>query len=223
MRPGKESTAETSIGYANGLAVWFNMGTGGGEVAAIPVEKGRGKVITTGMIEEEEMGEYGRTVRRKSMAKGSVENVLTVLRRFLKVNCENYDLHINFPGGVPLDGPSAGITLVTAIYSAITNQPVDNRLAMTGEVSILGHVMPIGGWFLRSAAKEAGVERVIIPRENWQDRFAEEEAVKIIPVTRIEEVVKLALLSKEHPAERRAPEGADQVNQAPGKEQLVIA
>lgn len=225
-RPEKKVPPKPQIGYANGLAVYGpNMGTVVEvEVAAIPVEKGRGKVITTGMIEEEEMGEYGRTVRRKSMAKGSVENVLTVLRRFLKVNCENYDLHINFPGGVPLDGPSAGITLVTAIYSAITNQPVDNRLAMTGEVSILGHVMPIGGVVPKiRAAKEAGVERVIIPRENWQDRFAEEEAVKIIPVTRIEEVVKLALLSKEHPAERRAPEGADQVNQAPGKEQLVIA
>ena len=225
-RPEKKVPAKPQIGYANGLAVYGpNMGTVVEvEVAAIPVEKGRGKVITTGVIEEEEMGEYGRTVRRKSMAKGSVENVLTVLRRFLKVNCENYDLHINFPGGVPLDGPSAGITLVTAIYSAITSQPVDNRLAMTGEVSILGHVMPIGGVVPKiRAAKEAGVERVIIPKENWQDRFAEEKAVKITPVTRIEEVVKLALLPEEHPTERRTSEGANQVNQAPSKEQLVIA
>lgn len=225
-RPEKKVPAKPQIGYANGLAVYGpNMGTVVEvEVVAIPVEKGKGKVITTGVIEEEEMGEYGRTVRRKSMAKGSVENVLTVLRRFLKVNCENYDLHINFPGGAPLDGPSAGITLVTAIYSAITNQPVDNRLAMTGEVSILGHVMPIGGVVPKiRAAKEAGVERVIIPKENWQDRFAEEKAVKIIPVTRIEEVVKLALLPKEHQAERCASEEANQVIQAPSKEQLVIA
>jgi Lon-like ATP-dependent protease len=194
------------------------------EVAAIPVEKGRGKVITTGVIEEEEMGEYGRTVRRKSMAKGSVENVLTVLRRFLKVNCDNYDLHINFPGGVPLDGPSAGITLVTAIYSAITNKLVHHRLAMTGEVSILGHVMPVGGVVPKiKAAKEAGVERVIIPKENWQDGFAEEEAVKIIPVTRIEEVVELALLPEERLTEKRSPEGKNQVNQVVSKEQLVIA
>lgn len=225
-RPEKRVPAKPQVGYANGLAVYGpNMGTlVEVEVAAIPVEKGRGKVITTGVIEEEEMGEYGRTVRRKSMAKGSVENVLTVLRRFLKVNCDNYDLHINFPGGVPLDGPSAGITLVTAIYSAITNKPVHHRLAMTGEVSILGHVMPVGGVVPKiKAAKEAGVERVIIPKENWQDGFAEEEAVKIIPVTRIEEVVELALLPEERLTEKRSPEGKNQVNQVVSKEQLVIA
>jgi Lon-like ATP-dependent protease len=225
-RPEKRVPAKPQVGYANGLAVYGpNMGTlVEVEVAAIPVEKGRGKVITTGVIEEEEMGEYGRTVRRKSMAKGSVENVLTVLRRFLKVNCDNYDLHINFPGGVPLDGPSAGITLVTAIYSAITNKLVHHRLAMTGEVSILGHVMPVGGVVPKiKAAKEAGVERVIIPKENWQDGFAEEEAVKIIPVTRIEEVVELALLPEERLTEKRSPEGKNQVNQVVSKEQLVIA
>lgn len=225
-RPEKKVPAKPQIGYTNGLAVYGpNMGTiVEVEVAAIPVEKGRGRVITTGVIEEEEMGEYGRTVRRKSMAKGSVENVLTVLRRFLKVNCDNYDLHINFPGGVPLDGPSAGITLVTAIYSAITNKPVHNRLAMTGEVSILGHVMPIGGVVPKiKAAKEAGVERVIIPKENWQDSFVEEKAVKIIPVTRIEEVVELALLPEERLTEKRSPEGKNQVNQVVSKEQLVIA
>ena len=122
------------MGYANGLAVHGpNLGVLVElEVAAIPVYNGKGRVITTGVVDEEEMGEYGRTIRRKSTARGSVENVLTILKKYFNLDCDQYDLHINFPGGIPLDGPSAGITLVTAIYSAITGIPVDNLVAMTG-------------------------------------------------------------------------------------------
>jgi Lon-like ATP-dependent protease len=127
------------------------------------------------------------------MARGSLESVLTVLRKHFHIECGDYDLHINFPGGVPLDGPSAGVTLVTAIYSAITEEPVDNRVAMTGEVSILGHVMPVGGVLAKiEAAREAGVEKVLIPAENWQEVFAETREPEVIPVRRIEEVVALA-------------------------------
>lgn len=191
----KKVPPRPQVGYANGLAV-YGPSTGAlveVEVAAIFVGAGKGRVIATGMIEEEEMGEYGRTVRRKSMARGSLENVLTVLRKHLHVECGDYDLHINFPGGVPLDGPSAGVTLVTAIYSAITDQPVDNRVAMTGEVSILGHVMPVGGVLAKvEAAREAGVEKVLIPAENWQEIFEEKGKPEIIPVKRIEEVIELA-------------------------------
>jgi Lon-like ATP-dependent protease len=191
----KKIPPRPQVGYANGLAV-YGPGTGAlveVEVAAIFVGEGKGRVIATGMIEEEEMGEYGRTVRRKSMARGSLENVLTVLRKHLHIECNNYDLHINFPGAVPLDGPSAGVTLVTAIYSAITEEPVDNRVAMTGEVSILGHVMPVGGVLAKiEAAREAGVEKVLIPAENWQEAFAGMREPEVIPVKRIEEVIALA-------------------------------
>src|SRR5690554_6907153 len=191
----KKIPPRPQVGYANGLAV-YGPGTGAlveVEVAAIFVGQGKGRVIATGMIEEEEMGEYGRTVRRKSMARGSLENVLTVLRKHLHIECNNYDLHINFPGAVPLDGPSAGVTLVTAIYSAITEEPVDNRVAMTGEVSILGHVMPVGGVLAKiEAAREAGVEKVLIPAENWQEAFAGMREPEVIPVKRIEEVIALA-------------------------------
>ena len=114
------------------------------EVSAIPVEPGKGKVNATGVVDEEEMGQRGRTIRRKSMARGSVENVLTAVREFLGINPNNFDIHINFPGGVPIDGPSAGITLATAIYSAITGQVVDNEVAMTGEISIRGG--GVAGW-----------------------------------------------------------------------------
>ena len=84
---------------------------------------------TTGVVDEEGVAESGRIIRRKSMARGSVENVLPRMRKFLGVrSADNYDIHINFPGGVPIDGPSAGITLATAIYSAITGQVVDNEV-----------------------------------------------------------------------------------------------
>lgn len=186
------------IGYVNGLAVYGpNMGSViQVEVSAIhAAEPGKGVVTTTGVVDEEEMGQSGRTLRRKSMAKGSVENVLTVIRKFLDVRPSDYDIHINFPGGVPIDGPSAGITLATAIYSALTGQAVDHELAMTGEVSIRGGVMPVGGVVAKiAAAKEAGAKRVLIPKENWQEMFEGEAGIEIIPVERIEEVLKAAIL-----------------------------
>jgi len=145
-------------------------------------------------VDQEEIGQGSRTIRRKSMAMGSVENVLTVIKKFLDINPSDYDIHINFPGGVPIDGPSAGITLATAIFSAITGLEVDNEVAMTGEISIRGGVMPIGGVVPKiAAAKEAGAKRIIIPKENWQEMFEDETGIKIIPVERIEEVIKLAI------------------------------
>lgn len=196
-RPNVKVPAMPQIGYVNGLAVFGpNMGSViQVEVSAIPVEPGKGRVITTGVVEEEEMGQSGHTIRRKSMARESVENVLTAIRKFLGVKPDDYEIHINFPGGVPIDGPSAGITLATAIYSAITGQLIDNELAMTGEVSIRGGVMPVGGIVPKiAAAKEAGARRVLIPKENWQEMFQDEQVIQIIPVERIEEVIKLAVI-----------------------------
>lgn len=196
-RPSVKIPSKPQIGYVNGLAVYGpNMGSViQVEVSAIPVpEAGKGKITTTGVVDEEEMGGGGRTLRRKSMALGSVENVLTVLRKFMNINPLNYDIHVNFPGGTPIDGPSAGVTLATAIYSAITGQAVDNEIAMTGELSIRGGVMPIGGVVAKiNAAKEAGAKRVLIPKENWQKIFEDEMGITVIPVERIEEVIRLAV------------------------------
>jgi Lon-like ATP-dependent protease len=197
-RPNIKIPPKPQVGYVNGLAVFGpNMGAViQVEVSAIvAAEPGNGKITTTGVVDEEELGQPGHTIRRKSMALGSVENVLTVLRKFLNINPANYDLHINFPGGTPIDGPSAGITLATAIYSAITGQVVDNEIAMTGEISIRGGIMPIGGVVAKiAAAKEAGVKRVLIPKENWQEMFKDESDILILPVERIEEVIKLAIV-----------------------------
>lgn len=191
------------VGLVNGLAV---TGPNCGmvieiEASAITVEKGKGRVTTTGIVDEEEMGGPGRTIRRKSMALGSVDNVLTVLRRCFGVDPRDYDIHINFPGGIPIDGPSAGVTIVAATYSAMVGAPVDNTVCMTGEVSIRGFVKPIGGITAKvEAARLAGARRVIIPRENWQEIFNAVEGIEIIPVDRVEEVVRLAMQLPEEPA-----------------------
>src|SRR5690606_37159380 len=102
------------------------------EVMTSPaVRPGEGKITVTGIVDEEEIGGGVKTLRRKSMAKSSVENVVTVLLRF-GIKTTDFDIHVNFPGGVPIDGPSAGITIATGVASSIFNIPVDNRLAMTG-------------------------------------------------------------------------------------------
>ncbi|WP_424768114.1 ATP-dependent protease LonB [Paenibacillus sp. sgz302251] len=189
-RPDRKVPEAPQVGFVNGLAVYGpNMGTLLEiEVSAIPAAKGLGQFTITGVVDEEELGGGSRTLRRKSMAKGSVENVITVLRR-IGLNPQDFDLHINFPGGTPIDGPSAGIAMATAITSAIKGVPIDNRLAMTGEVGIHGNVKPVGGVLAKvEAAFQAGANQVIIPRENWQAVFADLEGLKVIPVDRVEEV-----------------------------------
>jgi Lon-like ATP-dependent protease len=194
-RPERKIPSEPRIGFVNGLAVYGpNLGTLLEiEVTAIPVSKsGIGSFMITGVVDEEEINGGAKTLRRKSMARGSVENVLTVLKR-LNYKPNDYDIHINFPGGVPIDGPSAGISMATAIASAIRKIPVDNKMAMTGEMSIHGKVKPIGGVVAKvEAAFQAGATTVIIPRENWQDIFANLDGVRVIAVDTIEEVLEAA-------------------------------
>ena len=108
------------------------------------------------------------------------------------------DLHIHVPeGAVPKDGPSAGITLVTALSSLVTGKAVNPKIAMTGEVSLRGYVMPIGGLPEKlMAAERAGVKTVLIPKENEKDLddVADEikEQLKIIPIEKIEDALKIA-------------------------------
>lgn len=194
-RPEKKIHEEPKIGLINGLAVYGpNMGTLLEiEVTAIHAGDSQGQINLTGIVDEEEMGGGARTIRRKSMAKSSVENVLTVLRR-MGLKPHDYDLHINFPGGIPIDGPSAGIALVTAIASAITNIPIDNTLAMSGEVSIHGKVKPVGGIVAKvEAAYQAGARTVIIPQDNWQELFDQYSDLSVRAVDTIEQVLEMSL------------------------------
>jgi len=209
-RPERRVPEQPQVGFVNGLAVYGpNMGMLLEiEVTATKAIPGQGSINITGVVEEEQTNGGARSTRRKSMAKGSVENVMTVLRRTMDVDPRDFDLHVNFPGGIPVDGPSAGITMATAIYSAIKGIPVDNRLAMTGEVSIRGFVKPIGGVVAKvEAAKQAGATRVIIPKDNWQDIFKTMPDIEVIAVERIEEVLNASLAPQPEPeaASRPAP------------------
>lgn len=199
-RPEKKIREVPQVGYVNGLAVYgANMGMLMEiEAIAIKSENQKGRLKVTGIVEEEEISSFNRKIKRKSTAYCSVENVLTVLENVFKINSDIYNMHVNFPGGVPVDGPSAGISITTAIYSAITGIPVDNKIAMTGEISLYGDVKPIGGVNAKiNAAKKAGAIKVIIPRENWQDSFGSMEGIEIIPVDNIKEVIHYSLVSKQ--------------------------
>lgn len=188
---------EASIGLVNGLAV-YGPNTGSLleiEVMAIPTKE-KGTINITGIVEEESIGDRSKSIRRKSMAKGSIENVITVLRS-MGVPADEYDIHVNFPGGVPIDGPSAGIAMATGIYSAIYRLPIDHTVAMTGEISIHGNVKPIGGVYPKiKAAKKAGAKTVIIPRENLQSMLNDVDGINIVPVTHLGEVFEIALLKE---------------------------
>ncbi len=195
-RPEKKIPTTPQIGVVNGLAVYgANIGVLMElEVTAVPNNYGTGKVTVTGVVDEEEFGSLGHTMRRKSMAKGSLDNVLTVLAKEFAIEYQNYDIHVNFPGGIPVDGPSAGVTVATAIYSAVNNIPIDNTVAMTGEISIRGLVRPVGGVSAKvAAAKQAGARRIIIPSENWQEMYKNMD-VEVIPVATFQEVIKNAIV-----------------------------
>lgn len=189
----KQIHHEDKVGFVNGLGLYGpNMGAILEIEATVLENKGKGTINITGIVEEESTGNQARTVKRKSMAKGSVENVLTVLRN-KGINTFDYDIHVNFPGGIPIDGPSAGITIATAIYSAIYEIPVAHNVAMTGELSIHGFVKPIGGVVAKvEAAKQAGATDVIIPKGNYQSIFHEYDGVRIHPVETLDEVFQLA-------------------------------
>lgn len=195
-RPDRKVSEEAQVGVVNGLAVYGpNLGTVLEiEAVAVAVPKGRGTLVVTGVIDEEEMGAMGRTMRRRSTARSSVDNVLTVLRNIAGVVPEDYNIHVNFPGGIPLDGPSAGVAIATALYSALTGRPSDNRTAMTGEVSIRGLVKPVGGVSAKvEAARQAGCQRVLIPRDNWQEAFAHVDGVTVLPVDSLQDVLDHAI------------------------------
>lgn len=198
-RMEKKINETASIGLVNGLAVY---GPNSGalleiEVTVIPA-RDKGSINITGIVEEESIGNSGKSIRRKSMAKGSIENVITVLRS-MGVPADEFDIHVNFPGGVPIDGPSAGIAMATGIYSAIYKIPVDNKVAMTGEIGIHGHVKPIGGVYPKvMAAKKAGAKTVIIPVDNMQSILKDVKGIQIITVNHLDEVFDVALQQQKY-------------------------
>lgn len=171
-------------GVMTGLA-WTSAG---GEILFIETSftKGSGKIIITGQLGD--------------VMKESAQIAITLVKKRYPDKADLFkenDLHIHVPSGaVPKDGPSAGITLVTALTSLVTDTPINPEYAMTGEVSLRGGVMPIGGLPEKlMAAQRAGIKKVLIPAENERDleEVAEEvkEKLEIVPVETVEQVMKL--------------------------------
>lgn len=171
-------------GVMTGLA-WTSAG---GEILFIETSftKGSGKIVITGQLGD--------------VMKESAQIAITLVKKRYPDKADLFkenDLHIHVPSGaVPKDGPSAGITLVTALTSLVTDTPINPEYAMTGEVSLRGGVMPIGGLPEKlMAAQRAGIKKVLIPAENERDleEVAEEvkEKLEIVPVETVEQVMKL--------------------------------
>lgn len=186
----------SKVGVVNGLAVYgANIGILMPlEVSVKEVKNRRGEIKITGIVEEEEITNNNKKIKMKSTAYSSVQNVLTVLDNLFGLCTEKYDIHVNISGGMPIDGPSAGISIATAIYSAITRSKVDRFVAMTGEIGILGSVKAIGGVKAKiSAALKAGVKRVIIPKENYDESLHDIGDIEIIPVSYFTDVIRYSL------------------------------
>lgn len=188
----KEAERERRVGSVTGLA-WTSVG---GDILNVDVTimSGAQKLTLTGQL-----GEV-----MKESAQAALSYIRSNARRF-GVNPEftkGKEIHIHLPeGAIPKDGPSAGITMAMAIISAASNRPARNDIAMTGEITLRGNVLPIGGLNEKLlAAQRSGIKTVIIPKENVQD-LAEiqdkvKEGLKIIPVETIEEAAKLVFTAK---------------------------
>ncbi|MDY4077829.1 MAG: ATP-dependent protease LonB [Clostridium sp.] len=188
------------IGIVNGLAIYGDsIGTIMKIEASIKkIDNREGRIKISGIVEEEILSRNNKKIKRKSTALSSVENVVTVLNNIYNLNLGEYDIHVNIPGGIPVDGPSAGIAIATVIYSAIKEKAVDNTVAMTGEIGLLGGVKAVGGIKEKiEGAKRAGAQEVIIPKENFTESLLEVEGINIIPVENISEVFNCVFIEEE--------------------------
>ena len=191
-RPPQQADLTSRVGMIHGLAVF---GTHQGAVMDIEAVStpGRGEVRVTGIVEEEEMGPEGHRLRRKSTAHGSAENVKTLLAE-LGFPLGERNLHINFPGGAPVDGPSAGVAMAVVAVSALTGQKVDGACAVTGEISVQGQVKPVGGVPAKlEAARQAGIRKVFIPKDNDMEGL-HELGMEVRCVSELREVLEEILL-----------------------------
>lgn len=181
-----------AIGSCNGLA-WTSVG---GELLKVEVVtyKGKGQLTLTGQLGDvmKESAQAGFTfIRSRAKELGVPEDF-----------AEKMDMHIHLPeGAVPKDGPSAGVTMITAMVSALSGRKVKEKLAMTGEITLSGRVLPVGGIKEKMlAAYRYGVKTIILPRRNMQDLDELPESVReemeFHPVRHVDEVLELALEAK---------------------------
>jgi len=184
-----EKDEEDRVGVVTGLA-WTEFG---GEILKIETVNmpGKGRMQITGKlgdVMQESVKAAKSFVRSKSLDFGVIPPIF-----------EKKDFHIHVPeGATPKDGPSAGIAMVTSIVSSITDIPVNRQIAMTGEVTITGQVLQIGGLKEKLlAAHRAGINHVLIPKDNEKDLVdipkKVKEDIKITPVKVVDDVLKIAL------------------------------
>ena len=183
------ANAAPEVGIVRGLA-WTSVG---GDTLQIEVNvmPGQGEIMLTGQL-----GDV-----MKESARAGISYIRSVSKKYAIAEdfFEKHDIHVHIPeGAVPKDGPSAGITMATAMLSAVTGKKVRADLAMTGEITLRGRVLPIGGLKEKLlAAKNAGIQTVLIPKENTADveELSSEitKGLEIIPVETMEEVLKKAL------------------------------
>ncbi|PZR04716.1 MAG: endopeptidase La [Archangium gephyra] len=193
--PKDKNETENQVGMVNGLA-WTEFG---GEVLTTEATTmpGKGKLVVTGLLKD----------MMKESAQAAVTYVRSKARRFGIDDkfFEQNDMHIHFPGAFPKDGPSAGVTMATALVSAITRIPVRRDVAMTGEITLRGRVTAIGGLKEKClAAHRLGIKTILIPRENKKDLREIPKKVRsklrIVIVDYVDEVLREALVL-EKPAE----------------------
>ncbi len=188
------------VGVVNGLA-WTSVGGELLQVEAVTMD-GTGKLELTGSL--------GDVMKESARAALSFVRAVAAGYGIDPRVFKKRDIHIHIPqGAVPKDGPSAGVTIATSLLSALSGRPVRREIAMTGEISLTGRVLPIGGLREKSmAAYRCGIARVLIPRENESDLWEIDPAVKaqveFLPVDRLEDVFRLALLPEEA-AKKEAP------------------
>ena len=186
---GKADT-QNRVGEVTGLA-WTEVG---GDLLTIETASvvGKGKLTFTGSL--------GDVMKESAQAGISYIRSISSKYKVAEDFFEKHDIHIHIPeGAVPKDGPSAGITMATAIMSAVTGRKVRADLAMTGEITLRGRVLPIGGLKEKLlAAKNAGMKTVCIPKENEQDLAEISEEIvgdmEIIPVEHMDQVIKAAFV-----------------------------
>ncbi len=187
-KPVQKVVCGQKVGRTNALAV----SALGGMLLPLEIwaEDGSGKLQVTGMVAEEELDRGHSKLRRKSMAMESVETVLTVLKRYYQLDADGYDIHIHFSGGIPVDGPSAGVALFLGLYSAMTKTPLPNDWAGTGEISLEGEVLPVGGVEEKvEAAAQAGVCQVFVPQKGFQESW-KTLGTEVIAVDRVEQLLQ---------------------------------
>ena len=202
-RPEQRADTQNRVGVVHGLAIIGSHQGATMEIEAV-AQRGSGKLVITGIVEEEEIGAESRRIKRKSTARSSLENVMTLLHA-MGYRTQDYDLHINFPGGTPVDGPSAGVAMAVVMASALTGRPVDGHVAVTGEVSVRGLVKPVGGVPGKvEAAERAGLTTVLIPADNRLERF-EHTTIEVVPINTLEEAIDRMLLPVSAIAREDAP------------------